>query len=99
MRRALLAALLALAGCGDDDGPYQAILLLEDEAGTPVEFALGGRSSYEACAELGAYEAAAYEGGVFWANPEMTYGGHRGGEDWAPYEVLGFSCRVPQAKA
>lgn len=93
MRRVLLAVVLVVAGCGEDEGPYEAHLLIEDAAGGRHEFPLGGRASYDACGELGAYEAAQYEGGQFWADPQLTYGGRKGGDDWTPYRVLGFTCR------
>jgi len=91
--RAALLALLMLVGCEQEEGPYRAVLLLEAEDGRLVEFALGGRNSYDACADMGAYEAAAYEEDGFWANSDLSYGGYRDGDDWALYRVLGFACR------
>lgn len=98
MRLLSLLALWALAGCGEGNGPYQAFLLLEGQDGQRHEFPLGGRDSYEGCAELAAYEATSHERDGFWANPGLSHGGFRGGDDWALYRVTGITCRfVPRS--
>lgn len=89
-----LLLLFGLAGCGEEDGPYRAFLLLEDREGSRREFALGGRGSYDACGGLGAFEAAAFEHEIFWTDPAFTVGGFREAEDWLPFRVVGSERKV-----
>lgn len=97
VRRAATAASLLpiLMACSDSrDGPYGAQLLLQGPQGERRAFDLGVKANIKTCSELGVLEVSAAEedGGVFWTNPQFTYGGAKEADDWIGHQVLGFVC-------
>jgi hypothetical protein len=87
---------LMLSACENYDyGRYQSVLILVSSDGEIRYFDLGSSYSLAACAAVATSEIEAAvddRRSIFWVNPDFSYGGYQGADDWEPYEITGFQC-------